>query len=73
MKFDVLQILGAAVAVIFCQGLIRLLVHHDDRGLLGWVPGGFLGVLLAHVALTAAGAALTSWAHTRAKAAGRRG
>jgi hypothetical protein len=72
VKHDVVQVLGMAVMVVFGQGLIRILVDHGDRGLLGWLPGGFTPALLAHTALTALGAALTSRAHTRAKALGRR-
>lgn len=71
-KYDVLQILGAVAMVVFSQGLFRLLFHHDDRGLLGWLPGGFVPALLAHVALIAAGVTLGGWAHAHAKALGRR-
>ncbi|MFD8996314.1 hypothetical protein ACX9I7_25565 [Streptomyces sp. L500] len=72
MKYDVLQIIGAAVTVVFAQGLIRLVIHPDDRGLLGWLPGGFVPVLLAHAALVAAGVVLAGRSHAQAKAAGRR-
>jgi hypothetical protein len=73
MKYDVLQVLAMIVLVVFGQGLVRLLVDHDDRGLLGWVPGGFGVVLPVYAALTVAGALGAGWAHTRAKALGRRG
>ncbi|MEU2512786.1 hypothetical protein [Streptomyces syringium] len=72
MKYDLLQILGAAMIVTFAQGLIRLLVDHDNRGLLDWLPGGFAAVLVAYAALTVAGVLLAGRAHTRAKALGRR-
>ncbi|GGP95465.1 hypothetical protein [Streptomyces roseolilacinus] len=73
MKYDVLQVLAMIVLVVFGQGLIRLLVDHDDLGLLGWLPGGFGVVSAVYVALTVAGAVGAGWAHTRAKALGRRG
>ncbi|MDT0449505.1 hypothetical protein [Streptomyces hesseae] len=72
MKYDVLQIVGASVMVVFAQGLVRLVVHPDDRGLLGWVPGGFVPVLLAHAAAVTTGVVLAGWAYTQAKAIGRR-
>ncbi|MFI7091413.1 hypothetical protein [Streptomyces lydicus] len=72
MKYDVLQIVGAAMTVIFTQGAIRLLFDHDNTGLLGWLGGGFGPVLAAYAALVAAGVLLAGWSHTRAKAAGRR-
>ncbi|MCC3780010.1 hypothetical protein [Streptomyces sp. UNOB3_S3] len=72
MKHDVLQIIGASVMVVFAQGIFRLVIHPDDRGLLGWVPGGFVPVLLAHAALVGVGVVLAGWAHAQAKAAGRR-
>ncbi|MEV4433140.1 hypothetical protein [Streptomyces sp. NPDC049555] len=73
MKYDALQGLGAILATLFLQGLIRLLVHHDDRGLLAWLPGGLWPALVGHAVLVAVGVVLTGWAHGRAKALGRRG
>ncbi len=73
MKYDIWQVVGAAVTVVFTQGAIRLLVDHDDTGLLGWVGGGFGFTLAVHGVLVAAGVLLAGWAHTRAKALGRRG
>ncbi|MEU6913176.1 hypothetical protein [Streptomyces olindensis] len=72
MKYDLLQVLGMVVLVVCAQALVRLLVDHGDRGLLGDLPGGFGPLLLTYAALTATGAALTGWAHSRAKALGRR-
>ncbi|MEE4422825.1 hypothetical protein [Streptomyces bugieae] len=73
MKYDILQIIGAAAMVVFTQGAIRLLVDHRNTGLLGWLGAGFGGTLAAHGLLVAAGVLLTGWSHTRAKALGRRG
>ncbi|MFH8683327.1 hypothetical protein [Streptomyces lydicus] len=72
MKYDVLQIIGAALTVVFAQGAIRLLFDHGNTGLLGWLGGGFGTTLAAHAALVAVGVLLSGWSHTRAKAAGRR-
>lgn len=72
MKFDVAQVLGMLLLALFGQGLVRLLIDHDNRGLLGWLPGGFTPALCAHLALTAVGVLVAGWAHTRAKALGRR-
>ncbi|RCH70611.1 hypothetical protein DT019_03735 [Streptomyces sp. SDr-06] len=72
MKYDVLQIVGAALMVVFVQGALRISVHHDDTGFLGWVPGGFPAQLMAHLALAATGALVGGYAHSRAKALGRR-
>ncbi|MGP9022187.1 hypothetical protein ACT1U9_27785 [Streptomyces sp. BR1] len=73
MKYDALQIVGAVLMVVFAQGAFRILVNHDNTGLLGWVPGGFPGRLLAHLALVAVGVLIGGYAHSRAKALGRRG
>ncbi|MFJ8309870.1 MULTISPECIES: hypothetical protein [unclassified Streptomyces] len=73
MKYDVLQIVGAVVMVVCAQAAFRLLVDHDNHGLLGWIPGGFPAVLIAYLVLLAAGVLLAGWAHGHAKALGRRG
>ncbi|MFG2094809.1 hypothetical protein [Streptomyces sp. NPDC048612] len=72
MKYDILQIVGAVVMVVFAQGAIRLLIDHDDTGLLGGLDGGFGLALAVHLALVTVGVLLTGWSHTRAKALGRR-
>ncbi|MET9758245.1 hypothetical protein ABZ016_04195 [Streptomyces sp. NPDC006372] len=72
MKYDVLQVLGMVLLVVCAQALVRLVVDDGERGLLGGLPGGFLPLLLAYAVLTAAGVLLTGWAHSRAKALGRR-
>ncbi|MFC9239205.1 hypothetical protein ACFTZK_22565 [Streptomyces decoyicus] len=73
MKYDILQIIGATLMVVFAQGAIRLLVDHDSTGLLGRLGGGFALTLTLYAALVAVGVLLTGWSHTRAKALGRRG
>ncbi|MFD5398646.1 hypothetical protein ACFWJW_31100 [Streptomyces sp. NPDC127097] len=72
MKYDILQIAGAVMMVLFAQGAIRLLFDHSDTGFLGRLDGGFALTLAAHLALVAVGVLLTGWSHTRAKALGRR-
>jgi len=67
MKYDVLQVCGVAVLVLGAQGTIRLLVHHHDTGLLGWLPGGFPAILIGHLLASAIGALVAA----RANAAGR--
>ncbi|MEJ8651049.1 hypothetical protein WKI65_23900 [Streptomyces sp. MS1.AVA.3] len=73
MKYDILQIVGAALMVVFAQGAIRLLVDHDSTGLLGRLGGGFALTLALYGVLVAVGVLLTGWSHSRAKALGRRG
>ncbi|MFD7537388.1 hypothetical protein [Streptomyces sp. NPDC059819] len=72
MKYDVLQVIGAIVMCLFAQGAIRLLIDHDNHGLLGWIPVAFLPLLFGYAVLIAVGGLLTGWSHTRAKALGRR-
>ncbi|MCB5910208.1 hypothetical protein [Streptomyces pinistramenti] len=73
MKYDVWQIIGAAAVVTFGQATIRLLIDHDNAGFLGGLHGGFAATLSGYAAGTVIGVLLTGWAHTRAKALGRRG
>ncbi|GAA3145403.1 hypothetical protein ACFQ0X_23630 [Streptomyces rectiviolaceus] len=72
MKYDILQILGAVLMCFSAQALIRLLIDHDNTGLLGWLPDGFALLLIAYVMTVTVGVLLTGWGHTRAKALGRR-
>ncbi|MFE7558889.1 hypothetical protein [Kitasatospora sp. NPDC057500] len=73
MKYDILQIAGAALTVLGAQGTIRLLLDHGDTGLLGRLPGGFAAALAGHLLALVAGVLLAGWSHSRAKALGRRG
>jgi hypothetical protein len=56
----VVLILGMVLLVLGAQGGIRLLVHHDDAGVLGWLPGGFAAQLSCFVVVTLAGLALAA-------------
>ncbi|WP_209441431.1 hypothetical protein [Amycolatopsis vancoresmycina] len=46
---------GMVLLALGAQGGIRLLADHDDRGLLGWVPGGFAACLSCYAVITLAG------------------
>ncbi|MGW8378131.1 hypothetical protein [Streptomyces sp. ODS28] len=72
MKYDVLQIIGAAAVVTFGQSLIRILIDHHDGGLLAPLALGFTPTLLLYAALTTLAVLLTGWSHDQAKALGRR-
>ncbi len=72
MKFDLLQIIGAALVVVGGQGAIRLLIDHDDTGLLGGLGAPFTVNLVTYLTATLFGVILAGWAHDRAKALGRR-
>lgn len=67
MKYTIGQIVGAVLLVLGAQGVIRLLIDHDNGGLLGWVPGGFAVRLICYVVVGAAGALLAGWAEGHAK------
>ncbi|MFF0270263.1 hypothetical protein [Kribbella sp. NPDC004536] len=60
-------VLVAAMVVVAIggQGAIRLLINHNNRGLMGWFPGGFTGALLADLALVAIGVTLAAVADAR--------
>jgi hypothetical protein len=73
VKYDLLQVVGMVMTVVGGQGLVRILVDHQDLGIMGGLPGGFAPALAAHAVLTVAGILLTGLAHARAKALGRRG
>ncbi|MEV8456467.1 hypothetical protein AB0467_23975 [Streptomyces sp. NPDC052095] len=72
MKYDILQVLGAVLLAIGAQGAIRLLIDHDNVGLLGWLPGGFAAGITVYVLGAVVGGVVAGWAHGEAKAAGRR-
>lgn len=62
------QIVGLALLVLGGQGGIRLLIHHDDAGLLAWLPGGFVAQLICYFVAIVLGIALAGWGSRRAKA-----
>ncbi|WP_151773967.1 hypothetical protein [Streptomyces abyssomicinicus] len=72
MKYDLLQVAGMILLAVAGQGLVRLLLDHQDLGLLRNLPGGFAATLTVHAVVTVAGALLAGWSHGRAKALGRR-
>ncbi|MFF3734593.1 hypothetical protein ACFYXM_30935 [Streptomyces sp. NPDC002476] len=68
MKFVVLLITGMALVVFSGQGAIRLLIDHDNGGVLSGLP--FPGALCVYIAALAIGVLLAGWAQGRAKALG---
>ncbi|MGZ0147393.1 hypothetical protein ACXJJ3_09995 [Kribbella sp. WER1] len=60
-----LLVVGMVVLAIGGQGAIRLLIDHDNRGLMNWLPGGFTGALVADLALVVIGLALGAVAGAR--------
>lgn len=63
--FAVAQIIGMALLIAGGQGLIRLVVDTDNRGFLGWLPGGAASVGGGYAVLVVAGIALAAWAQRR--------
>ena len=60
-------VIGFPLVVLGGQGGIRLLVDHDNGGLLGWLPGGFAVWLSCYAVITLVGVVLASWGSARAK------
>ncbi|WP_157521693.1 hypothetical protein [Herbidospora cretacea] len=56
-----MKIIGMVLLILGAQGAIRMLVDHDDAGLLGWLPGGFAARIAVYVVITIAGIALAGW------------
>ncbi|MDH2426079.1 hypothetical protein [Sphaerisporangium sp. TRM90804] len=71
MKYDILRILGAVLLVVGGQGAVRILIDHDNAGLLGWLNGGFATNLAIYVVTVVAGVLLAGWADGKARALGR--
>ncbi|QWF78531.1 hypothetical protein HUW46_01927 [Amycolatopsis sp. CA-230715] len=72
MKYDVAQIIGAVLVIIGGQGAIGQLIDHEKQALLVWVPGGWVPKVIIYVVVIVIGVLLAGWAHTKAKALGRR-
>ncbi|MFI8930338.1 hypothetical protein ACIG3E_21950 [Streptomyces sp. NPDC053474] len=68
---DALRALGVTLVVLGGQGAIRQLVDHDDAGVLGGLPGGFVVCLSVHAACVIVGAAVAGRAHGLTKQSGR--
>jgi hypothetical protein len=60
MKSTIVLVLGMILLVLGAQGAIRLLVDHDNAGLLGRLPGGFAARLACYVLATVAGLLLAA-------------
>jgi hypothetical protein len=71
MKYVALQIAGMVLLVLGAQGAVRLLIDHDNAGVLGYFPGGFAFRLACYAVLAVGGVLLAGWANTRAKRAGQ--
>jgi hypothetical protein len=56
----VVLVLGMVLLVLGAQGGIRLLVDHDNAGVLQWLPGGFAAQLGCFGLMTLLGAALAA-------------
>lgn len=69
-RYDIAQIVGVGLVVLGGQGAVRLLVDHDDSGLLTWLPAEFMVRLVVHLLVVVAGGALAAWARSRAGTAG---
>lgn len=64
------QVVGMILLVLGGQGAIRLLVDHDNSGILGWVSGGFMVRMICYAAITVVGVSLAVWgSNTRTKKA----
>ncbi len=72
MKHQIGLITGMVLLALGGQGAIRLLVDHDNAGLLRWMPGGFGVWLACHVVAAAAGIGLAAWGGQKAKQSGSR-
>jgi len=71
MKHVTGLVAGMVLLVLGAQGAIRLLVDHDNAGLLGWLPGGFAGRLSGYLVMTVAGLLLAAWGSKKDKTTGR--
>jgi len=68
MKHIAGLIAGMVLLVLGAQGGIRLLVDHDNAGLLGWLPGGFATQLSCYAVITLAGVLLAGWGSRKTEA-----
>ena len=53
-------VLGMVLLVVGAQGAIRLLVDHNNAGLLGLLPGGFAVQLTGYLVITTVGIVLAA-------------
>jgi len=67
-----LWVFGMALWLVGAQGAIRLLIDHEDAGLLGWLPGGFAAQLLCYLVAVVIGIVVAALnAPWRARSSGR--
>jgi hypothetical protein len=59
-------VLGMVLLAVGGQGTIRLLVDHDDAGLLSGLPGGFAVRLVGYLVVVAVGLLLAARSSTAA-------
>ncbi len=64
-------IVGMVLLAFGGQGAIRLLLGAGDGGLLAWLPGGFVGQVLAYLVLAGLGLALAARGRERARRSGQ--
>lgn len=63
-------VVGMLLLVLGAQGGIRLMVDHNDAGLLGWLPGGFAVRLACYAVMTVFGVLLAARGSAKAKQTG---
>lgn len=66
-KYVAVLVAAMVVTAVGGQGVIRLLIDHGHAGLMGWLPGGFVGWLLGYLGLIVIGVLTAGWADTRRK------
>ena len=69
MKQTVVLVAGMILLALGVQGAIRLLVDHDNAGLLSWMPGGFGVWLTVDLIAAVVGAVLAWWGSNKLKQA----
>ena len=55
-----LLIAGMVLLVVAGQGAVRLLIDHQNAGLLTWLPGGFVVQLLVYLVVAGVGIVLVA-------------
>ncbi|MDR2279647.1 MAG: hypothetical protein LBE07_02195 [Gordonia sp. (in: high G+C Gram-positive bacteria)] len=60
MRHVIALVVGVGLVVLGVQGAIRMVVNHENAGLLGWVPGGFVAQIAVYIAAAAVGAAMAN-------------
>jgi hypothetical protein len=69
MRYTTGLVAGLVLLVLGVQGGIRLIVDHDNAGLLEWLPGGFAAQVSAYAVAAVAGAVLAAWGSAKSKQA----